>query len=98
MWNRQQGSSGHDHQCPRIQSQGALACDLLRGGAIMSCQSVMGEMTGEIWERFGMDKKHLSHTISPLYKGVSKDSGRDEPKTSQHVSESFKRTGFAIPA
>ena len=55
-----------------------------------------GRDLGEIWERFGMDKKHLSHTISPLYKGVSKDYGRDEPKTSQHVSDSSKYADFAI--
>jgi len=31
----------------------------------------MGEMTGEIRERYGRDEKHLSHSLSPLYKGFS---------------------------
>ena len=35
---------------------------------------------GGIWERFGRDKNHLSHPASPLYKGISKDYGRDEDK------------------
>ena len=35
-------------------------------------------------------------TLSPLYKGISKDYGRDEPETRQHVAESSKCTGFAI--
>jgi hypothetical protein len=38
----------------------------------------MGEMTGGKRERFGRDEKHLSHSLSPLYKGISKDYGRDE--------------------
>jgi hypothetical protein len=35
----------------------------------------MGEMKGGIWERFGRDGKHLSHSLSPLYKGFSKIMG-----------------------
>ena len=48
----------------------------------------MGEMKGMIWERFGRDKKHLSHSLSLLYKGVSKDYGRDEAKTLHTISTS----------
>ena len=33
---------------------------------------------GVIWERYRRDKNHLSHTASPLYKGVSEDYGSDE--------------------
>ena len=40
--------------------------------------SQMGKMTGEIWERYGRDSRHLSHALSPLYKGLSRNYGRDD--------------------
>jgi hypothetical protein len=54
-------------------------------------------MTGEIRERYGRDEKHLSHSLSSLYKGISKDYGRDKAQTGQRVSDSSKRLDFAIP-
>ena len=56
----------------------------------------MGEMTGEIWERYVRDFWHLSHVLSPLYKGVSDEKVRDGAKTSHHVAEPNNRTNFAI--
>ena len=35
---------------------------------------------GEIWERNGRDFLHLSHALFPLYKGISEENVRDEPK------------------
>ena len=40
--------------------------------------SQTGEMTGEIWEGYGRDSRHLSHALSLLYKGLSKNYGRDD--------------------
>ena len=40
--------------------------------------SQTGEMTGEIWEGYGRDSKHLSRALSPLYKGLSRNYGRDD--------------------
>ena len=39
---------------------------------------MMGEMTGEIWEGYGRDLRHLSHALSLLYKELSKNYGRDD--------------------
>ena len=39
-----------------------------------------GEMTGEIWERFGRDWKHLSHVRTPVNKGLLAIMGEMEEK------------------
>ena len=59
---------------------------------------------GVIWERYGRDKNHLSHTASPLYKGVSEDYGSDEAlpqksiqkKASAHAEAPFKFSYLSI--
>jgi hypothetical protein len=33
---------------------------------------------GGIWEGCGRDLRHLSHALSLLYKGLSKNNGRDD--------------------
>ena len=38
-----------------------------------------GSDTGEIWEGYVRDKKHLSRPPTPFYKGIPRDYGRDEP-------------------
>jgi len=40
--------------------------------------SQTGEMTGEIWEGYGRDFRHLSRALPPLYKGLSRNYGRDD--------------------
>jgi hypothetical protein len=37
-----------------------------------------GELMGEIWEGYGRDLRHLSRALSPLYKGLSRNYGRDD--------------------
>ena len=36
---------------------------------------IKGEMTGEIWERFRRDQRHLSHAQPPMNKGFLKQLG-----------------------
>jgi hypothetical protein len=48
----------------------------------------MGEMTGGKRERFGRGEKHLSHSLSPLYKAFLKNYGRDKAQIGHHVAES----------
>ena len=59
------------------------------------CMSMMWGMMWEIcegWcERYVRDKKHPSHSFSPLYKGFSEDYVRDEPKIVRSLQ---KNQGF----